>query len=240
MQDLEKEVAAAGGSTVIAFSDPQRPSTSSKHRASTPQIEILKERRDQLRRNHPEVVEAERLRKEIETLERQAIRHEHAAEDGAKLKKVKSTDGVKFFTRPKIRAYFQGARLFKSRGDNEYAATASISLFTDLLFVGVLAETGNLAVVNSETINLLRFIVQFLPSWRIWCYIRDIVAMYEMNAVSQRFLILWILCLLIGFTCKYIHTPVVAADVQYPGFRQFNHVHGHGVLRYRPPFSWTS
>ena len=124
-----------------------------------------------------------------------------------KVKESNSRDGAKVFARPKVRAYFQGNRLFKSRGDNEYAATASISLFTDLLFVGVLAETGNLAVLGSNAINLLWFIVQFLSSWRIWCCIRDIVAMYEMNAASQRFLVLYILCLLIGFTCKYIPRP---------------------------------
>ena len=100
MQDAEQE--PSRGSTVVAFSDSQRPSTSSKHKPSTPQIEILKQRRDQLRRNHPEVAEAERLRKKIETLEREATRHERVlleSEDGGKLKKIKSRDGVKFFAR---------------------------------------------------------------------------------------------------------------------------------------------
>jgi hypothetical protein len=183
-------------------SDGTRQSISSKH--TTPQIDSLRRRREDLLRTHPEVAESEQLRKEIERLERETHKselHTHDTER-AKGEKVKEGGGVKFLTRPKLRAYFHRSQLFKSRGDNEYAATASISLFTDLLFVGVLAETGGLAVVDSDAINLLRFIVQFLPSWRIWCYVRDIVATYEMNAVSQRFLILWILCMLIGFTVK--------------------------------------
>ena len=179
-------------------------SDESRQSISNPRIDFLKRRREDLLRIHPEVAESEQLRKDIERLERDAHntkRHPHD-KDGEKVKKGKEGGGVKFLTRPKLRGYFHRTQLFKSRGDNEYAATTSISLFTDLLFVGVLAETGGLAVVDSNPINLLRFIVQFLPSWRIWCYVRDIVAMYEMNAVSQRFLILWILCLLIGFTVK--------------------------------------
>jgi hypothetical protein len=177
-------------------------SISNRRALISPEIQVLNRRREELRRNHPEVAESERLRKEIETLERETHHTQRQEEAVQPPHKVKIRDGVKFFARPKIRAYFNGEKLFKSRGDNEYAATSSISLFTDLLFVGVLAETGSLAVVSSDSINLARFIVLFLPSWRIWCYIRDIVSMYEMNAASQRFIILWILWLLVGFTVK--------------------------------------
>jgi hypothetical protein len=180
----------------------ERASISNRRASISPEIQVLKRRREELRRNHPEVAEFERLRKEIETLERETQHTQRQEEAVQPPHKVKIRDGVKFFARPKIRAYFNGEKLFKSRGDNEYAATSSISLFTDLLFVGVLAETGSLAVVSSDSINLARFIVLFLPSWRIWCYIRDIVSMYEMNAASQRFIILWILWLLVGFTVK--------------------------------------
>jgi len=179
-----------------------RASFSSKHRRSVnPRIDILRRRREALLHQSYEAAESERLRKEIETLEREDRHVEKLEKKQHKAKKEKAKDmGVKFFVRPKIRAYFRGPQLFQSQGDNEYAATTSISLFTDLLFVGVLAETGALISDNGE--SLIRFIVLFLPSWRIWCYIRDIVAIYEMNAVSQRFLILWILALLIGFTTK--------------------------------------
>jgi hypothetical protein len=174
----------------------------SRQSISNPQIDVLKRRREDLLRIHPEVAESEQLRRDIERLEREAHNAKHHPHDKDGEKAKNKGGGVKFLTRPKLRGYFHRTQLYKSRGDNEYAATTSISLFTDLLFVGVLAETGGLAVVDSNPINLLRFIVQFLPSWRIWCYVRDIVAMYEMNAVSQRFLILWILCMLIGFTVK--------------------------------------
>jgi len=185
-----------------SFNSISRTSFDSKHRGSVnPRIEILRRRREELHRRSPEAAEAERIRKEIETIMREDRRVERQEKEEAKAKKAKAKDsGVKFFVRPKIRAYFHGPLLFRSQGDHEYAATASISLFTDLLFVGVLAETGTL--ISNDGLSLMRFIVQFLPSWRIWCYIRDIVAIYEMNAVSQRFLILWILALLIGFTTK--------------------------------------
>ena len=80
----------------------------------------------------PEVAESEHLRKQIETLERElhsAERHEHEDKSN-RLKRFKSKEGRKYITRPKIRAYFEGNRLFRSKGDNEYAATASISLFS--------------------------------------------------------------------------------------------------------------
>jgi hypothetical protein len=186
-------------------SEEPRLSISNRHASIySPEIELLKRRRENLIHNFTEAAEAEQLRKEIETLEREArIAARHHEETTKIPQKVKPKGGVKFFTRPKVRAYFNGEKLFKSRGDNEYAATSSLSLFTDLLFVGVLATTGQLAVIDSNPINLARFIVQFLPGWRIWCFIRDIVSIYEMNAASQRFIILWILFLLVGFTVKY-------------------------------------
>jgi len=188
------------------YSKEGRRSFNSKHRPSLNfKIEILRHQRETLLHESLEAAEAERLRKEIETLERDdRVVEKHEKEEVQKKRRAQKSnkdEGVKFFVRPKIRAYFRGTQLFRSQGDHEYAATTSISLFTDLLFVGVLAETG--ALISPDGDSLLRFIVQFLPSWRIWCYIRDIVAIYEMNAVSQRFLILWILALLIGFTTKY-------------------------------------
>lgn len=191
MGDSEKGETPQKSIPANAANDRRSVSVSSRRRGSVnPQIEVLKRRREELHRKHPEVAEAERLRREIERLEKDSKREAQREEDekNLELKRVQSMMEVKFITRPKIRAYFQRSRLFRRRGDNECAATASISLFTDLLFVGILAETGGLAVQDSNTINLVRFVVQFLPTWRIWCYIRDIVAMYEMNAVSQRLL----------------------------------------------------
>jgi hypothetical protein len=191
---------------VIPRKSEERRVSMSTHRASifSPEIELLKRRREVLIHMSSEAAEAEQLRKDIETLERELRYASRYHEQTTKAQqKVKLKGGVKLFTRPKVRAYFNREKLFKSRGDNEYAATSSLSLFTDLLFVGVLATTGQLAVIDSDPINLARFIVQFLPSWRIWCFVRDIVSIYEMNAASQRFIILWILFLLVGFTVKY-------------------------------------
>jgi hypothetical protein len=200
MADIEKGHARKASAAVRTSID-GRPSVSKRRASLNPEIELLRRRRDELHRNYPEVVEAERLRKEIEALERESRKEVKEEEHQAK-KVLKAYHGVKFVARPKLRAYFEGTKLFRSRGDHEWAATTSISLFTDLLFVGVLAETGSLAVSNDDGIDIVNFVIQFLPCWRIWCYIRDIVALYEMNAVSQRFIILWILCLLVTFTVK--------------------------------------
>jgi len=89
MQDKEKE--ATQRPNFVSFSDSQRPSTSSRHRPNTtPQIELLKQRCDHVKWTHPDAIEVERLRKEIETLEREANRHDHNDhnEGGEKLKKV--------------------------------------------------------------------------------------------------------------------------------------------------------
>ena len=207
---------------IIAVSTPElvvtkRPSHISHHRPSffSPQIEELRRRREELRRKSPEVAESDRLLHEITRLERESragdrrpsknLEKAISETSSSDLEKIHSKLRTKFFSRPKIRAYFHRERLYKSiTADNEDVATSCLSLFTDLLFVGVLAETGQLAVLgDGGSISLVRFIVQFLPSWRIWCYIRDIVAIYEMNAISQRSLILWVLSLLVGFVTKY-------------------------------------
>ena len=87
MQDKEKE--ATQTPIVVNFSDSQRPSTSSRHRPNTtPQIELLKQRREHLRRTHPEVLEEEPLRKAIETLEHETNPHDYT-EDGQNGKKLK-------------------------------------------------------------------------------------------------------------------------------------------------------
>jgi len=211
------------------LSETKRPSHISHHRPSffSPQIEQLRRRREELRRNSPEVAESDRLLHEITRLERESHARdrrpsknlEKAISDASssnELEHVHSKLRTKFFSRPKIRAYFHRERLYKSNtADNEDVATSCLSLFTDLLFVGVLAETGQLAVLgNGGAISLVRFIVQFLPSWRIWCYIRDIVAIYEMNALSQRSLILFILACLVGFVTKYVNLPVSGAGAK--------------------------
>jgi hypothetical protein len=208
IEELEKKIGVTFG-----MSTPRASISSRRFSVTNPEVEKLRQRRLELRHD-PAVAEDAKLRKQIEKIEKEihtAQREEkkreeaklHAPGGGGRnqLHRIKSNDGVMFLARPKIRAYFHHDELFRSRGDHEYAATSSVSLFTDLLFVGVLAVSG--ALIDESGISLLEFMVAFLPAWRMWCYVRDIVSIYEMNAVSQRFLILWILSILIGFTLKY-------------------------------------
>ena len=208
IEEFERKIGVTFGT-----STPRASISSRRYSVTNPELERLRQRRQELRQD-PGVAEDAKLRKQIEkiekelhTIQREEKKHEEAqlhaqgGGGGRQLHRVKSNDGVMFLARPKIRAYFHHDKLFRSKGDHEYAATTSVSLFTDLLFVGVLAETG--AVINDAAISLLEFMVVFLPSWRMWCFVRDIVSIYEMNAVSQRFLILWILSILITFALKY-------------------------------------
>lgn len=72
---------------------------------------------------------------------------------------------LKLFKVPVVRRYFHKGVLWRSSGAEE---VMPFELFVDLLCVGILHITGEAASEDPTGYTLLKFLVTFLLSWKIW------------------------------------------------------------------------
>ena len=192
MDDQEKQ---SGMSQLTPTDDDAAGSDSIRSRPQRDnRIEELRARVTELRQRHPTVDQVLEMQRELAHLEALNKEDDDADSDNPLLMRR-----IKFIERPKVRAYYSGTRLFKSKSDDVDLSTESIGLFTDFLFVGITALAGDVAIDSADSFSYFQFAVAFLASWRLWNFVRDIVSLFEMGALSQRVLILWILICLVGF-----------------------------------------
>lgn len=72
---------------------------------------------------------------------------------------------LKVFKMPAVRQYFHKGILWRASGSEE---VQSFELFVDLLYVGIIAINGDAASEAASGLSLLRFIITFTLSWKIW------------------------------------------------------------------------
>lgn len=72
---------------------------------------------------------------------------------------------LKLFKRPVVRQYFHKGILW--RGSNS-EQVMSFELFVDLLYVGIIAVNGDATAERPGGVEVLRFVVTFTLSWKIW------------------------------------------------------------------------
>jgi low temperature requirement protein LtrA len=72
---------------------------------------------------------------------------------------------LKLFKTPVVRQYFHKGILWRASGAEE---VQSFELFIDLLFVGIIAVIGDVTAEDPTGGSLLRFIITFTLSWKIW------------------------------------------------------------------------
>ena len=167
--------------------------TESGSRERLSSLQQLRKRERLLLEHNPAIDEFRQIHREIAELE---VSQDEELED----ENPQWAHRIRLLARPKVRAYYKGDRLFKSINDDEQLATNSIGLFVDFLFVAITSLAGNIAVDSEDfSIGIALYCVTFIPAWRLWHFIRDIISVFEMNALSQRVLILWILICLVGF-----------------------------------------
>lgn len=72
---------------------------------------------------------------------------------------------IPFYRRPVVRQYFHKGLLWRAPESEE---VASFELFVDLLYVGIIAVTGETAAEHPSRNSLLWFCISFIIGWKIW------------------------------------------------------------------------
>jgi low temperature requirement protein LtrA len=102
-----------------------------------------------------------------------------------------------FYKKPVIRQYFHKGLLWRAQESQE---VASYELFCDLFYVGIIAIAGDGAAEEATGQALLRFAITFILSWKFWTDISLFVAWFDADDILRRFIVLFVLTCLLGFT----------------------------------------
>lgn len=74
------------------------------------------------------------------------------------------------------------------------------------LAVGIIAINGDHALEDPTGLELLRFVVTFLMTWKIWADVQQIISWFETNDILQRIQILFLIACLLGLTTNMLQT----------------------------------
>jgi low temperature requirement protein LtrA len=109
--------------------------------------------------------------------------------------------------------YFHKGLLWRASGATE---VASYELFIDLMYVAILAITGDAASEEATGNSLLRFAITYIMAWKIWSDVGIVIAWISMDDIIRRLSVLLILVLLLGLTVNMAasqettYTPLVS------------------------------
>ncbi|KAF3901593.1 hypothetical protein ABW21_db0204023 [Orbilia brochopaga] len=87
-----------------------------------------------------------------------------------------SSTVIRVWKRPVIRQYFHKGLLWRA---SEEEKVASFELFVDLLYVGILALTGDRASEEPTAKSFLWFCIAMIPSYKLWTDVGVIVSWFE-------------------------------------------------------------
>ena len=104
---------------------------------------------------------------------------------------------LKLFKTPVVRQYFHKGIIWRG---SKFEEVQSFELFVDLLYVGIIAINGDAASEDPTGSALLRFIITFTLSWKIWNDNTLIVSWFETDDLFQRLSIVFLLACLFGLT----------------------------------------
>jgi hypothetical protein len=68
----------------------------------------------------------------------------------------------------------------------------------DLLYVGIIAINGDHAADDPTGIELMRFCVTTIMSWKIWSDLALIISWFETDDIVQRLSVVFIMACLLG------------------------------------------
>ncbi len=73
-----------------------------------------------------------------------------------------------------------------------------MKIWADLYLVGIIAINGDHAAEEANGHELLRFVVTFAMSWRIWSDVQQVVSWFKTDDILQRVEILFLIACLVG------------------------------------------
>ncbi|PTB67359.1 hypothetical protein BBK36DRAFT_1140011 [Trichoderma citrinoviride] len=114
---------------------------------------------------------------------------------------------TKLFKRPVVRQWFHQGVLWRASEQTEVMA---IELFLDLVYVtaapvGIIHSNGEHMAEEATAHELLRFVITFVMTWKIWTDITLTLSWFETDDVVTRLEILFCMSCLIGFTTNMTH-----------------------------------
>ncbi|KAF2491628.1 hypothetical protein BU16DRAFT_574646 [Lophium mytilinum] len=104
---------------------------------------------------------------------------------------------MSFYKKPIVRQYFHKGLLWRAQEAQE---VASYELFVDLLYVGIIAISGDNAAEHATGQSLLKFAITFILGWKFWSDISVLIAWFDSDDILRRFAVIWVLTCLLGFT----------------------------------------
>lgn len=114
-----------------------------------------------------------------------------------------SGTAMQLFKRPTVKQYFHKGLLWRA---SEETTVQSFELFFDLLYVGIIAVNGDHAAETANGFELLRFVVTFCLSWKIWSDVTQLVSWFSTNDVLQRVEILFLYSCLLAVTANMVQS----------------------------------
>ncbi len=120
---------------------------------------------------------------------------------------------MRFFQKPVVRQYFHKGLLWRASALHQ---VASYELFVDLLYVGIIDISGELAAEHPDGISLLRFAITFIIGYKFWMDIGMVIGVLEGDDIFRRVSVLFVLVCLLGFTTNIAesindtYTPLIA------------------------------
>ncbi|OCK80360.1 hypothetical protein K432DRAFT_45747 [Lepidopterella palustris CBS 459.81] len=120
---------------------------------------------------------------------------------------------MKFYSKPIVRQYFHKGLLWRAQEAQE---AASYELFIDLLYVGIIAISGDNVAEEATGQALLRFAITFMLGWKFWSDISILISWFDSDDILRRFTVLFILTCLLGFTTNMAaswtdtYTPLIS------------------------------
>jgi hypothetical protein len=119
-----------------------------------------------------------------------------------RIKFIDPPPSMGLFTRPHALNYFHQGHLYRTKGERQ---SGRFELFLDLLYVGIVANLAKSTTEDATGLSLLKYLLLFMPAWQIWSDLRDFMNYYYNNDLSQKFFVLWILCLLVVYANNASH-----------------------------------
>lgn len=105
------------------------------------------------------------------------------------------SETVELFKVPIVKQYFHRGLLWRS---SRHSKVMPFELFFDLLFVGIIAVNGDHVSEDPTGRELIRFVVTFLMSWKIWADVTQLVDWFETGDVLSQFALLFLFSCLLG------------------------------------------
>ncbi|KAF5004952.1 hypothetical protein FDECE_8567 [Fusarium decemcellulare] len=104
---------------------------------------------------------------------------------------------TKLIKKPVVKQWFHKGLLWRASENTEIMA---IELFFDLLYVGIIHINGEHVWAEPTGKELLRFVITFIMSWKIWADVTLVLSWFETDDVLTRLEILFEIACLLGFT----------------------------------------